>query len=528
MKTADSTSLISAWLDGRITAQESEQLQQLLRDSAQVRQQFLSWCAMDAELRQHGLSYIEASTATNPTAAAPAASSFHWLALAAALALFAIGQWWYSRPATAPVSLAEQTQTGCAVLTQASAAKFAQHTGIKVGSTLQTGTLQLVEGVAQIEFFSGASMLLEAGTVIELLSPWEAICKQGRATVRVPPPAQGFKLRTAGMQLVDLGTEFGVKVDSKGNSEVHVFEGKVEAHPDNQSMRLLECGQSLRRDEALNLTAGQAKAEDFPSVEKLNALGTQHAEARHAAWSAHMEKARRDPRLLACYLFKHWPEDKWDRVINNFTEPRHPTRAGGAVGARWAEGRWPMKDALEFKSPGDRVRINLGTATYSALTFACWVRVDSVDRKYNSLLLTDGYDEGEPHWQIYENGSLMFSIAYHSSSNKKLNQIYYSPAIFDLSNQRNWHHLAVTYDNQSGMVTQYFDGAEISHEVHPQHIAGRPISYGFCEIGNWGIPTTPNNFPIRNLNGRMDEFLIFQSALSATEVKELYTAGRPD
>jgi hypothetical protein len=241
-----------------------------------------------------------------------------------------------------------------------------------------------------------------------------------------------------------------------------------------------------------------------------------------------MEQVRRDPRLIACYLFKHWPEDKWDRLINNFTEPRQPSRAGGAVGASWVEGRWPMKDALEFKSPGDRVRMNLGTATYSALTFACWVRVDSVDRKYSGLLLTDGYDEGEPHWQIHEDGSLMFSIAYLSSADKKENQIYYSKPIFDLSTQRSWHHIAVTYDNQTGEAVQYFDGREICREVAPQHVAGRPITYGFCEIGNWGLSTEQKNFPIRNLNGRIDEFLIFQTALSPAELKELYAAGRPD
>ncbi|MEI9898511.1 MAG: LamG domain-containing protein [Chthoniobacter sp.] len=192
-----------------------------------------------------------------------------------------------------------------------------------------------------------------------------------------------------------------------------------------------------------------------------------------------------------------------------------------------------MKDALEFKSPGDRVRMNLGREIYSAITFAAWVRVDGLDRKYNALLLTDGYDPGNPHWQIYEDGRLMFSIAYpipgEPDAKKKNNQIYYSPPIFDLTNQRRWHHIAVTYDNQSGRRGPSISTAgEISREVSPFHQPGRPIQFGFCEIGNWGLPTPGHQFPIRNFNGRIDEFLIYQAALTPAEVHELFASGQPE
>ncbi|HSI15170.1 MAG TPA: LamG-like jellyroll fold domain-containing protein, partial [Chthoniobacter sp.] len=345
-------------------------------------------------------------------------------------------------------------------------------------------------------------------------------------------PAQGFKLHTAGMDLVDLGTEFGVNADANGASEVHVFEGKVEAHPENAAMQLLSTGQSLRRDENHALSAGNAKPEDFPSIEGLNAFSADHAKARYETWWQNVQKAKYDPRLIACYLFRHWPDDRWDRLVNNSAEPRVASRSGGAVGVRWTEGRWPMKDALEFKSPGDRVRMNLGAKIYSAITLAAWVRVDGLDRKYNALLLTDGYDPGSPHWQIYEDGRLMFSIAYlplgETDVKRKNNQIYFSPRVFDLNNQRRWHHIAVTYDNQSGEAVQYLDGQEISREISPFHQPGRPIQFGPCEIGNWGLPTQGHQFPIRNFNGRIDEFRIYQAALSPAEVREQFEIGKPE
>ena len=47
---------------------------------------------------------------------------------------------------------------------------------------------------------------------------------------------------------------------------------------------------------------------------------------------------------------------------------------------------------------------------FDSLTFACWVKIDSLDRWYNSLFLTDHYNQGEPHWQILDTGQLFFSV----------------------------------------------------------------------------------------------------------------------
>ena len=75
---------------------------------------------------------------------------------------------------------------------------------------------------------------------------------------------------------------------------------------------------------------------------------------------------------------------------------------------------------------------------------------------------------------------------------------------------------------------QYLDGQEISREVSALHQPGRPIEFGPCEIGNWGLPTEGHQFPIRNLNGRIDEFLIYKAALTSAEVHDLFEIGKPE
>ncbi len=106
--------------------------------------------------------------------------------------------------------------------------------------------------------------------------------------------------------------------------------------------------------------------------------------------------------------------------------------------------------------------------------------------------------------------------------------LYYSKPVFTADSLGRWHHLAVTYDNTSGEVIQYFDAQEVSREISPLHQPARPITFGPCEIGNWGLPTQNHDSPIRNLNGAIDEFAIYQSVLSPTEILQQFETGKPE
>ncbi len=55
------------------------------------------------------------------------------------------------------------------------------------------------------------------------------------------------------------------------------------------------------------------------------------------------------------------------------------------------------------------------------------------------------------------------------------------------------------------------------------------IRIGSGELGNWGLPEgkTPRT-EVRSFNGRMDEFLMFNEALTAGEVERIYELGRPN
>ncbi len=524
------TALIQQWLQGDLTDAEFAELEEHLKRDPAAREALLRAANLDSALRDLAArdDHANAWLANEPARPTRRKWFFPWgLAAAAVVCLgaFFLGGF-RPRPAR-PTN--EATAQGAAILTQTIDAEWlAGAPRQRTGTTLAPGTLTLRSGLAQIEFFSGAALVVSGPAEFEIVSPWKVIWHHGKARVKVPPAARGFELTTPGMKVIDLGTEFGVDVDRlTSGSQVQVFAGEIEAHPLTGAQMNVKEGQGIQQHGAVISSVATLRPQDFPSVEHVGDLGRERAQTQFERWQQFSLVQRRDSRLLAYYPME--PDSPGQRLVRNRAEPGDTLHDGGAVGAVWSIGRWPQKSALKFKGPGDRVRLQI-EGTYNAVTFVCWAKIDGLDRRYNALFLTDGYEVGEPHWQVYEDGRLMFSLTYPEQGNaeKRHNQIYYSPVVFDRANTGRWHHLAVTYENQSGTVVQYVDGVEVSRAVDEQHQPGRPVVLGASELGNWGLPTANHRFPIRNLNGCLDEFAIYSAALSGDEIRAMYEAGRPE
>ncbi|EMI52976.1 LamG-like jellyroll fold domain-containing protein [Rhodopirellula sallentina] len=101
-------------------------------------------------------------------------------------------------------------------------------TGVSVGHRLSPGILRLADGTVQLEFMSGAVVALEGPAELKILSKDAATLVSGAATAYVPPRAHGFMINAPNAAIVDLGTEFGVRVSPSGVSEIEVLSGEVE------------------------------------------------------------------------------------------------------------------------------------------------------------------------------------------------------------------------------------------------------------------------------------------------------------
>jgi hypothetical protein len=516
----DADFLIERYLAGQLTPNEAERLLQLLQAKPELGQGLLDQLTMDALLRDVGRADRVSVTVPATSSSTPSRPN-RWLRWGAALAasLLLLGLVWTIARRDIGTrdggeSTSEATTTAVAVLTRTVNAQWADGTdATRPGALLVPGELNLQAGLAQIEFFSGASVVLEGPAEFRLISTNEGFCQRGRLTAEVPPQAQGFRVGTPQQDIVDRGTAFGVEV-REAAAEVHVFKGKVELHEKDAKAEDLNEGEAAaveggkRRRVAANVAA-------FVSAAELDQRLAAAERRWRDAWQAAAAKINADPSLIARFDFE---TGAGGRTLRNVAKSERGVRDGSIVGCGWVDGRWPGKRALEFRGVGDRVRVNL-PGEFHSLTFAAWVRVNGVDRRFNSLLLTDGFEAGAVHWQIQSNGRIRLGVR---GVGQGWHHDYDSPPVFTPERFGQWMHVAVTYDSTAKRVTHYVDGKPVRSE--PTRVE-TPLRLGAAEIGNWTPGTRRDSTPIRNFSGRIDELSVYDRALNEAEIAELHRSG---
>ncbi|TWU58130.1 LamG-like jellyroll fold domain-containing protein [Rubripirellula reticaptiva] len=539
--------------DGQIDEVGYERIRELMKSSPIVRDHFVKWRMMSAAMHLEGSS--GAGFGSGFSTSAPAVDhSFSvsdrsdrrkldvtgkWrmlLAIAATgLIMLMAGQWlarWSDVARVQPPVMGddpgadvEATSEGIALVTRLVAAKWNQSTDkFAVGDALSPGRLRIDSGFAQIEFFCGATVVLEGPAELEMQSSTMARFRSGRLRAQVPPAARGFQILVDDLKVVDLGTEFGISL-SPDSADVQVFDGEVELHsPSEDKMRLL-AGERMTRSIDGVVDRSPSTPEQFVDIERLDAQAEGQAEFRRNRWQKFSESLRRDDRVIAYYAMDD--DQVWNRKLQSSVLPANPDLDGAIVGAARVDGRWPGKSAIEFKRPGDRVRVDI-PGEFGSLTMAVWVKIDSLDRSYNSLFLTDNYERGRPHWQILDTGQLFFSVRVSDDRVKTEHREVTSPPFWKPSMSGQWLHLATTHDVKARTTTHYLNGELLSREVVSENQVVTPTRIGKASIGNWSSPTKPDaKFAIRNLNGSIDEFILCADALSDDEIRQIYENGKP-
>ena len=398
------------------------------------------------------------------------------------------------------------------------------------GDLLPTGELHLKSGRVHIELFSGVQMVIEGDAQFSIDSPMQVTMDRGIARARVPEPAQGFKIKTNNGDVIDLGTEFCVNV-ANGGADVHVVEGEVELQPRNSDPLRIDAGLSRRLSRSGELVDALSAITKSIGPSEFQDLLREKQKKRFADWIEARRQIVSNPRLIAFYNLQS-PASLDNRIENLAGATILPASDGSVVAAIPTTDRWGHSNAaLDFGRVGSRVRLDV-PGEHRSLTMHCWIKINSLDRSYNSLFLTDGHEDREPHWQLMDDGRIFFSVKVPRPEgvSEFVQPVFYSPKIWDASLNGRWIMLAVTYDVDRARVTHYLNGSPISSEPIPNEQIVDSIRIGSASICNWSEPMyrTDPKFVLRNLNGSMDEFALYSDALSADEILQVYRDGCPN
>ncbi|MCE9561545.1 MAG: hypothetical protein K8U57_05775 [Planctomycetes bacterium] len=511
--------LLDRYLTGKLTEDEATRLLSLLESHPDLGAELLDQFAVDASLRDLAgkAGPLVPVPQAEPVKPSPQqARRLARVALAivvAASVVFVISR--IPGPSVGPLPSAgaeEPTTAAIAVLTRAVGAEWTSSKGPAVGAVLEPGWLKLNAGLVEIEFFSGARVVLEGPAEFQLVSADEAFCGAGRLTAEVPSHATGFRIGTPQGALVDRGTAFGLSVTPAG-AEVHVFQGKVELHG-NAGRRDLITGEGIavapnRADRRLPANSG-----GFVTSPDLDRRENEATLRERKQWEAAGKAWNADSALLARFDFE---VPAPTRTIRNLATNGSTVGNGTVVGCDRADGSRPGTGALEFGRVVDRVRVAI-TGEFRSLTLLARVRVGGLDRKFNSLLMSDAFDPGAVHWQVLSDGRVRLGV-----SNRPRHTDYDSPRVFTPNRLGQWIHLAVVYDAEARRVTHYADGVPLNRQELTVDVTLRP---GRAELGNWNPATRSDPVPIRHFSGRMDEFAVFSRPLSDDEIRR-HADGRP-
>jgi len=383
--------------------------------------------------------------------------------------------------------------------------------------------LLLDKGIAQITYYSGAVVLVEGPASFTVDSPKSGLLVRGRLTVRAATErSRQFAIVTPYARFVDLGTEFGVRIDDKGRSEVAVFSGKVNAEAKLPNSKW---------DTPLVVSAGEAvvceggkfasfvtQRSSFPSLQPLPPPPPM-PDPSFQRWLDASRELQKNPDLLAYYDFQ--PDQGDINVLKN----RAPTGAalnGEILEAPWVEGRFPGKSALDFTADGAGARINI-PSDQRQLTLIAWLFGDHLANDYNGILMSDNWKEAKQlHWEILKSGQVYVGVWGQSASRV-------SDRTIPADSLRQWFMLAAVIDTDASLHRLYLNGELFDEFVSRENMPPAPPNIGSATIGGWnnqGRGGSPRG-KVHNLSGRMDELMIFQKTLSADEIKQIYEAGKP-
>jgi len=237
--TTDTPTLIDAYLDGELTAEQHTALNTQLESDADLRRRFIEATYLHHRIHQQiQVTSVPAAddTESKPENKAPSVRPIGRFITAGAIAaavmittaivlLFVTESSEVQSPAPPP-----HTPQSVAMITEMQHASFARSPHpTTLGSELKAGELTLASGSAQVMFHSGSVVDLAGPCALELAGTNQAILRHGTIAAYVPPRASGFTIETPrGLRVIDRGTRFDMHVNPEGGTNILVREGRVE------------------------------------------------------------------------------------------------------------------------------------------------------------------------------------------------------------------------------------------------------------------------------------------------------------
>lgn len=263
--TGDLDQRFSRLVDGMLTESEMAELEAILLQSPGARDAYRHYLAIHLDMVEHfqqSATISQAPTKASVFRFIPALATL--FALVAGLAIWMSGR--QTTPAYATTTQVPETRPVLAIVTLADGVRWNLGEPPSHGSRLQSGPIRLDEGLLALDLIGGQSLTICGPAKFELIDRDKMRLDKGEISLHVRWKKNIYAIRVPGGTVVDLGTEFSVKVNDDGIADVWVFQGRAAASRiENETITreelILEAGQSIRI--AKNFEPSPFRPEEF-------------------------------------------------------------------------------------------------------------------------------------------------------------------------------------------------------------------------------------------------------------------------
>ncbi len=510
-KAADSNTevneLLAAFLEDALSDTQRQRLAELVQADQAVRTQYLDHCRMHAALSwEHGVlgevRFPKAPDEDSKVVEFPRP----WIRRLAAAAIVVIGLgllWQGMLPAIRRNAwMAGETVGKLNRQAGGDLAVAGISHSLSGGDALRQGEYELSHGFAEFELQNAVVVLVESPARFRIKSAGLLALYEGRLSATVPTEGVGFTVETPNAEVIDYGTEFAIEVTEGRGSEVHVFQGEVQVKPIGAGIApvRLRADQATRLDGELNAPSGIAVAPD----RFLRALD--EPRQRYAAKIRALNPA--------VYFRMNVPDDGktlMDRsgnghhgIVHRGSMRRPPFGPGRHGASLRLQG--PAREAHAVVSDYPK-------ASKNQISVTAWVRADSRPRWASIAKNWAPGGVGQFHFGLYEDhGGLEVQITGADGEGARVQEAKPFPLT-------EWQHVAFVADGNS--LRLFRNGIEVAKSPH--HGLATPTLKALG-IGAKlaGARREKLKGPSGFWDGRIDELAIFNHALDANTILQLY------
>ncbi len=350
---------------------------------------------------------------------------------------------------------------------------------LMAGAKMLQGEYTLKKGLAEIKYGKNVKIIIEGPAQFKFIDKEELFLSEGKIYAATPPGTKKFTVSTPKAVFNDLGTQFAVEYFDNKDTKLFVFKGKVEAVSPDGTKKILTAGQGI------SLGKRSGKLEDIKVREDYFVRQLPDLTIPYQTTLAEFSPV----------VYLPMEKNQGNKFYN------YSTFSPGSVKlSKGSSSKGIIGDAFRCNS-GNFLQIGAYPKAIDKISIISWIKISGPE---TGIIAQNGNGQGQ-FSLLLEKGKLKAIMR-----DRHGNPI--TVATSTALEPKEWNQIAFVYD-----------GSNVMLYLNSKLVAAKRDS--FDGIFTEGLPpmvTVGSDEEGKTFNGYVDEFAIYNKALTTAQIRYLY------